>query len=87
MKKLKLNKKTISVLDKAEMGEIDGGFTCIGSCNNASQRGKGCCNSGRVVISISGRDNYRCTNAKFDKKHDYVLVEDKPVFEQVVNNY
>lgn len=72
MKKLKLNKKTISVLDKAEMGEIDGGFTCIGSCDAASNKGRGCCNSGRVVISISGRDNYRCTNARLEKKYEAV---------------
>lgn len=62
MKKLKLNKKTISVLDNTEMGQIDGGFTCIASCDRGSDLNKGCCNSGKVVVSISGRENNACTN-------------------------
>lgn len=72
MKKLKLNKKTISVLDKAEMGEIDGGFTCVASCDRGTGNRKSCCNSGRVVVSISGRDNYTCTNARLEKKYEAV---------------
>lgn len=62
MKKLKLNKKTISVLDNAEMGQIDGGFTCVASCDRGTANGKDCCNSGRVVVSVSTRENYICTD-------------------------
>jgi natural product precursor len=42
MKKLQLNKKTISVLDKKEMKTINGGFTSMWSCSE-SHNLKACC--------------------------------------------
>ncbi|QLC67180.1 rSAM-modified peptide [Flavobacterium sp. LPB0248] len=52
MKKLKLNKKTISVLDKKEMKTVKGGdqpeFLSIVSCR-ASNSGWDCCSSGPCV--------------------------------------
>jgi natural product precursor len=46
MKKLQLNKKTISVLDKKEMSTVKGGlqqeFLSVFSCS-ASNGGKDCC--------------------------------------------
>lgn len=62
MKKLKLNKKTISVLDKAVMGQIDGG-ACIASCNRGTDLGKTCCNSGRIDVSLGTIISPTCTNA------------------------
>jgi natural product precursor len=50
MKKLKLNKKTISALDKSEMQGIEGGF-CIVSCKK-SRNNKDCCGSGRIDVII-----------------------------------
>lgn len=49
MKKLKLNKKTISALDTVEMGKVQGGvkyvvFTMsVRSCDRGSAMGKTCC--------------------------------------------
>jgi natural product precursor len=62
MKKLKLNKKTVSVLDKKEMRTVNGGnatiitdpgdgggeFLSIASCR-ASRSGRDCCSSGPCV--------------------------------------
>jgi len=60
MKKLKLNKKTVSVLDKKEMKTVNGGnatividpgdqeFLSIASCR-ASRSGRDCCSSGPCV--------------------------------------
>lgn len=53
MKKLKLNKKTVSVLDKKEMKTVQGGqelnqFTSVSSCR-ASNSGWDCCSSGPCV--------------------------------------
>ncbi|WP_281234889.1 class I lanthipeptide [Flavobacterium gelatinilyticum] len=42
MKKLQLNKKTISVLDMKEMKTVNGGFTSIYSCI-ASDNDRACC--------------------------------------------
>ncbi|CAA9195957.1 class I lanthipeptide [Flavobacterium collinsii] len=42
MKKLQLNKKTVSVLDKKEMKTVNGGFLSIFSCS-ASNGNRGCC--------------------------------------------
>jgi natural product precursor len=42
MKKLQLNKKTISVLDKKEMKTVNGGFLSIFSCS-ASNTMADCC--------------------------------------------
>ncbi|AWK06346.1 hypothetical protein HYN56_19790 [Flavobacterium crocinum] len=56
MKKLQLNKKTVTALNKAEMRMINGGqqeAISIASCKRGSDRGKDCCNSGRVDISAS----------------------------------
>lgn len=47
MKKLQLNKKTVSVLDKKEMSTVKGGqeaFLSISSCR-ASNSGWDCCGS------------------------------------------
>ncbi|KIA95638.1 MULTISPECIES: class I lanthipeptide [unclassified Flavobacterium] len=54
MKKLNLNKKTISALNQAEMKKINGGGPegfCLASCARGSARGKDCCDSGRIDIS------------------------------------
>lgn len=54
MKKLKLNKKTVSVLDKKEMKKVNGGnelageFLSISSCRK-SNSGWDCCSSGPCV--------------------------------------
>ncbi|XLS30478.1 class I lanthipeptide [Flavobacteriaceae bacterium M23B6Z8] len=60
MKKLDLNKRTISQLDKVEMNEINGGGSvsvgfCIASCERGSRKGKDCCDSGGIdgFVSIS----------------------------------
>jgi|GEM_PF-5701006 len=55
MKKLDLNKKTISALNKSEMSSIAGGI-CIVTCKRGSARGKDCCGSGTIDISLSGVD-------------------------------
>lgn len=61
MKKLDLNKKTISALNKSEMSSIAGGI-CIVTCKRGSARGKDCCGSGTIDISLSGVDG-PCTPA------------------------
>jgi natural product precursor len=51
MKKLQLNKKTVSVLDKKEMSKVNGGedpFLSVSSCR-ASNSGWDCCSSGPCV--------------------------------------
>jgi natural product precursor len=52
MKKLQLNKKTVSVLDKKEMSTVKGGaeaaFLSIASCRR-SRSGNDCCSSGPCV--------------------------------------
>lgn len=50
MKKLQLNKKTISQLDRKQMQTINGGIEiplpCLSSCKNVgTTRSKACCNS------------------------------------------
>ncbi|MEL6561289.1 MAG: class I lanthipeptide [Bacteroidota bacterium] len=42
MKKLRLNKRTIARMDKAEMESVKGGL-CLVSCKNGSAKGKKCC--------------------------------------------
>lgn len=60
MKKLQLNKKTVSQMDRVEMDGINGGGSitvgfCIASCARGSRRGKKCCGGGEIdgFISIS----------------------------------
>jgi natural product precursor len=58
MKKLSLNKKTISALNQAEMKAVNGGKVeandiCVVSCARGSNKGKDCCKSGRIDISAS----------------------------------
>lgn len=58
MKKLQLNKKTVSALNKAEMMSINGGednlaAISIASCKRGSEKNKDCCDSGRIDISLS----------------------------------
>ena len=58
MKKLQLNKKVVSALNKSEMRTINGGLAdaeaiSIASCNRGSERNKDCCKSGRIDISLS----------------------------------
>ncbi|WP_378187567.1 class I lanthipeptide [Aquimarina sp. W85] len=45
MKKLILNKETISKMDTIEMASVNGGLLgiCLKSCKNGSRRGKSCC--------------------------------------------
>ena len=44
MKKLKLNRKTIAQMERAEMGSVKGGLKlCIISCANGSRKSKRCC--------------------------------------------
>ena len=48
MKKLQLNKKTISVLDKKEMSTVSGGqaeFLSISSCRASKRVTRSCCYS------------------------------------------
>lgn len=58
MKKLSLNKKTISALNKSEMSSIVGGEAeiCLVTCKRGSNKGKDCCGSGTIDISLSGVD-------------------------------
>lgn len=54
MKKLELNKETVSRMDKTEMAGVNGGIeVCVHSCANGSRRGKRCCNGKPVVLDIS----------------------------------
>ncbi|WP_405199312.1 class I lanthipeptide [Christiangramia sp. LLG6405-1] len=59
MRKLQLNKKTVSALNRVEMQEVNGGV-CVVSCQRGSDRGKECCESGRVDLSLSGVGNGEC---------------------------
>ncbi len=45
MKKLQLNKKTISQMNNSEMQEVNGGILgiCLVSCPRGSRKGKACC--------------------------------------------
>ncbi len=45
MKKLQLNKKTISQMNDGAMANINGGFLgiCLSSCPRGSLKGKSCC--------------------------------------------
>jgi hypothetical protein len=59
MKKLQLNKKVVSALNKSEMRTINGGLAdaeaiSLASCKRGSDRHKDCCKSGRIDISLSG---------------------------------
>ncbi len=56
MKKLKLNKKTISQMDRFEMESVNGGGICVISCNNGTRKSKACCGSNRCT-KFSVRDN------------------------------
>jgi hypothetical protein len=56
MKKLQLNKKVVSALNKAEMRNVNGGLEqdiSIASCQRGSAMGKDCCDSGRIDLSLS----------------------------------
>lgn len=57
MKKLQLNKKVVSALNKSEMRAIKGGLEqaeiSIASCKRGSALHKDCCNSGRIDLSLS----------------------------------
>lgn len=59
MKKLQLNKKTVSALNRVEMQEVNGGI-CIISCQNGTDKGKECCDSGRVNLGLSGVGSGEC---------------------------
>lgn len=50
MKKLKLNKKTVSQLNKKEMRSINGGGIpiCLHSCPSGTRRSKKCCGADAV---------------------------------------
>ena len=54
MKKLQLNKKVVSALNKSEMRAINGGLAeaeiSIVSCKRGSARGKDCCESGTINL-------------------------------------
>ena len=52
MKKLKLNKTTISQMDRVEMSGVKGGI-CLVSCKNGSRKGKGCCKGDGLQISFT----------------------------------
>ncbi|MFL1896005.1 class I lanthipeptide [Aquimarina sp. 2-A2] len=45
MKRLALNKETISQMDRNEMASVNGGLfgICLKSCKSGSRRGKSCC--------------------------------------------
>ncbi len=53
MKKLNLNKKTVSQMDRVEMDGINGGdFSfCIASCKRGSRKTKTCCGNDEVILS------------------------------------
>lgn len=59
MNKLNLNKKTVSQMDRVEMGAVKGGI-CIASCKRGSRRTKKCCGGDgwdpgdQTIISLSG---------------------------------
>lgn len=55
MKKLQLNKKVVSALNKAEMSKVRGGVAdiSVASCKRGSAKGKDCCDSGRIDVSLS----------------------------------
>ena len=56
MKKLQLNKKTVSVLDKKEMSKVNGGkeevFLSISSCKASTSHWDCCYSSGPCVGSV-----------------------------------
>lgn len=63
MKKLQLNKKVVSALNKSEMRAINGGLQAeisIASCKRGSDLHKDCCNSGRIDISITTVGGVTC---------------------------
>ncbi len=53
MNKLKLNKETISQMDRNEMASVNGGIDiCIISCKNGSGKEKPCCDQTSIEIKI-----------------------------------
>ncbi len=53
MKKLELNKETISQMDENQMATVNGGLLsiCLISCKNGSRKGKACCEI-RDILTI-----------------------------------
>ncbi len=47
MKKLQLNKKTISQMSDGQMANVNGGNAsiCLASCPRGTRKGKSCCDS------------------------------------------
>lgn len=54
MKKLNLNKKTISQMDRVEMNAVNGGdwSICIASCKRGTRKGKNCCGNDEVIVTF-----------------------------------
>ncbi len=58
MKKLNLNKKTVSQMDRVEMDGINGGGSisvgfCLASCARGSRKTKTCCGGGQIDGFVS----------------------------------
>ncbi|XLS30479.1 class I lanthipeptide [Flavobacteriaceae bacterium M23B6Z8] len=54
MKKLDLNKKTVSRLDQQQMNAINGGdwSICLASCKRGTRKDKNCCTNDSVILSF-----------------------------------
>ncbi|WP_378187572.1 class I lanthipeptide [Aquimarina sp. W85] len=53
MNKLRLNKETISQMERNEMASINGGLKlCLKSCKNGSRKGKPCCPSYPITLVV-----------------------------------